>query len=80
MTRVDSKSLKAYCTAQKLSTINDFLVYAFAIKQSKAKQIKRKEATVIGNELILVYNQRNSLEVRNLLQLWPDNIQMCFSL
>ena len=76
MTRVDSKSLKAHCTAQKLFTINDFLVYAFAKKQSK----KRKEAKVVRNELILVYNQRNSLEVRNLLQLWPDNIQMFFSL
>ena len=69
MTRVDSKSLKAYCTAQKLSTINDFLVYAFAKKQSKAKQKKRKEAKVVRNELILVYNQRNSFEVRNLMQL-----------
>ena len=78
MTRVDSKSLKAHCTAQKLFTINDFLVYAFAKKAKQSK--KRKEAKVVRNELILVYNQRNSLEVRNLLQLWPDNIQMFFSL
>ena len=49
MTGVDSQNLNVCCTAQKLSKIKDFLVFAFAKKQSKGK--KSKEAKVVRNEL-----------------------------
>ena len=42
MNRVDLQNPKEYCTAQKLSKINYFLVFAFAKKQNKAKQKKQK--------------------------------------
>ena len=40
----DSKTLDMYCTAQKLSKINDFLVFAFAKKQSKTKKAKKQRS------------------------------------
>ena len=38
------QNLKVYCTAQKLSEINDFLVFAFAKKQSKSKKAKKQRS------------------------------------
>ena len=38
----DSQNFKVYCTAHKLSKINDFLIFAFAKKQSKAKKAKKQ--------------------------------------
>ena len=43
MNMVDLQNPKEYCTAQKLSKINDFLVFDLAKKQSKAKKKERSK-------------------------------------
>ena len=40
----ESQTLDMYCTAQKLSKINDFLLFAFAKKRSKTKKAKKQRS------------------------------------
>ena len=63
-----------------IAQLKDCLKSMIFLALSKAKKAKKQWSLGMIIDLICVYNQRNSLEVRNLLQLWPDNIQMCFSL
>ena len=42
MTGLDSQNLNVCCTAKKLLKIKEFLVFAFAKKQSKGKKAKKQ--------------------------------------
>ena len=48
----DSQTLDMYCTAQKLSKINDFLVFAFAkeAKQNKKSKEAKKQRILNVND------------------------------